>query len=368
MHISRRHFSHEFNSFLIEAQKKWLERTIHSLNSMCQELKLPLDPARPAKMVELIIESWDELSTLFKAVRPVKPIFGPKDFLNALQALQHPNKNGHDDPLFKSSLSNLPLPTKDLSALRQKYASLNLTCMQNGVDDQSSVGNFCNALRELHSLKVLQHRSSQHARVFLQNGCPLGFRSRIWALCLNINVTRSDRAYYSQLKQNVAETDLVVDQLIHKEMQLIVGNDEMYFVFCDYIYKVLLPFLRDPKVMEVFASYPGTVLKASRRKNIDSVIYPPSGVIPFHGFSMYVSPLCYLYDDPVQLYIVFRQMYMNYFHRLHIISDDPEGILSLCILFERILQDKEPELVMHLTCVGAPPYVLYALFKTFDTA
>ncbi|VDL99038.1 unnamed protein product [Schistocephalus solidus] len=116
-----------------------------------------------------------------------------------------------------------------------------------------------------------------------------------------------------------------------------------------------MPFLRDPKVMEVFASYPGTVLKASRRKNIDSVIYPPSGVIPFHGFSMYVSPLCYLYDDPVQLYIVFRQMYMNYFHRLHIISDDPEGILSLCILFERILQDKEPELVMHLTCVGAPP-------------
>uniref|UniRef100_A0A0X3NRI0 TBC1 domain family member 19 n=1 Tax=Schistocephalus solidus TaxID=70667 RepID=A0A0X3NRI0_SCHSO len=293
MHISRRHFSHEFNSFLIEAQKKWLERTIHSLNSMCQELKLPLDPARPAKMVELIIESWDELSTLFKAVRPVKPIFGPKDFLNALQALQHPNKNGHDDPLFKSSLSNLPLPTKDLSALRQKYASLNLTCMQNGVDDQSSVGNFCNALRELHSLKgfaykfnyflVLQHRSSQHARVFLQNGCPLGFRSRIWALCLNINVTRS----------------------------------------------VLLPFLRDPKVMEVFASYPGTVLKASRRKNIDSVIYPPSGVIPFHGFSMYVSPLCYLYDDPVQLYIVFRQMYMNYFHRLHIISDDPEASLGI---------------------------------------
>ncbi|KAL7065410.1 hypothetical protein AAHC03_05185 [Spirometra sp. Aus1] len=209
---------------------------------------------------------------------------------------------------------------------------------------------------ELSTLfKVLQHRSSQHARVFLQNGCPLGFRSKIWALCLNINVTRSDRAYYSQLKQNVAETDLVVDQLVHKEMQLIVGNDEMYFVFCDYIYKVLLPFLRDPKVMEVFASYPGTAFKASRRKNIDSVIYPPSGVIPFHGFSMYVAPLCYLYDDPVQLYIVFRQMYMNYFHRLHIISDDPEGILILCILFERILQDKEPELVMHLTCVGAPP-------------
>lgn len=43
---------------------------------------------------------------------------------------------------------------------------------------------------------------------------------------------------YDRLKRSVAQTSLIVDQLIHKEMQLIVGDDDMYFIFKDYIYKV----------------------------------------------------------------------------------------------------------------------------------
>lgn len=37
----------------------------------------------------------------------------------------------------------------------------------------------------------------------------------------------------------VSRNGLLVDQLIHKEMKLIVANDDVYFVFVDYIYKVL---------------------------------------------------------------------------------------------------------------------------------
>ena len=33
------------------------------------------------------------------------------------------------------------------------------------------------------------------------------------------------------------------------------------------------------------------------------VIYPPNGVIPFHGFAMFCAPFCYVYDDTVQLYL-----------------------------------------------------------------
>ncbi len=91
-------------------------------------------------------------------------------------------------------------------------------------------------------------------------------------------------------------------------MQLIVGNDDMYFVFADYIYKVsallsklpslfaklitwlpntqvLLPFLRDPEVIQLT----GVRYDLTAIANFDSldVIFPPSGVIPFHGFSMY---------------------------------------------------------------------------------
>ena len=54
------------------------------------------------------------------------------------------------------------------------------------------------------------------------------------------------------------------------------------------------------------------------------VIYPPryraplvacqptfSGVIPFHGFSMFCAPFSYVYEDPVQMYFTFRAMYLR---------------------------------------------------------
>lgn len=97
-----------------------------------------------------------------------------------------------------------------------------------------------------------------------------------------------------------------------------------------------------------------------------------TGVIPFHGFSMYgqyvfhslsfshyswktktgnirvvcvfcptVAPLCFLYNEPPKLYNVFKEMYIRYFFRLHSISSSPSvsylGFLlswdnSLCTL------------------------------------
>ena len=37
-----------------------------------------------------------------------------------------------------------------------------------------------------------------------------------------------------------------------------------------------------------------------------------SGVIPFHGFTMFCAPFCYVYDDPVQMYFTFKAMYLRY--------------------------------------------------------
>ncbi|KAL5110984.1 TBC1 domain family member 19 [Taenia crassiceps] len=119
--------------------------------------------------------------------------------------------------------------------------------------------------------------------------------------------------------------------------------------------EVLLPFLRDSYVLRCETKpFQGSIFGG-----LDQIPYPthipPSGVVPFLGFSMYVSPLCYLYDDPIELYIVFRELYVKYFYKLHTITDDEESILSLCITFERILLEKEPQLVLHLMSIGAPP-------------
>nr|XP_055027777.1 TBC1 domain family member 19-like [Misgurnus anguillicaudatus] len=81
----------------------------------------------------------------------------------------------------------------------------------------------------------------------------------------------------------------------------------------------------------------------------------PTGVIPFDGFSMYVAPLCFLYNEPSKLYSVFREMYIRYFFRLHSISSHPSGLVSLCLQFERLLQTQLPQLFYHLREIGAQP-------------
>ena len=37
-----------------------------------------------------------------------------------------------------------------------------------------------------------------------------------------------------------------------------------------------------------------------------------------------VAPLCYIYNEPVNLYYVFREMYMSHFFRLHTLSSHPQ--------------------------------------------
>ncbi|XP_054755376.2 TBC1 domain family member 19-like [Lytechinus pictus] len=86
-----------------------------------------------------------------------------------------------------------------------------------------------------------------------------------------------------------------------------------------------------------------------------AVVYPPNGVIPFHGFAMFVAPLCFVYDQPPDLYYVFREFYMRHLFRLHTISSHPQGILSLCILFESLLQTIQPQLFFHLKQINAQP-------------
>lgn len=86
-----------------------------------------------------------------------------------------------------------------------------------------------------------------------------------------------------------------------------------------------------------------------------TVAYPPSGVIPFHGFTMYATALCYVYDDPMALYYTFRAFYMRYWFRLHEVSSHEQGILSLCLLFDRLLQTHEPQLWVHFKKINIQP-------------
>ena len=108
--------------------------------------------------------------------------------------------------------------------------------------------------------------------------------------------------------------------------------------------KVLLLFSRDTSVQSCFSTSASgceparSFIKKKLGADECSVIYPPSGIIPFYGFSMLrkrsdfflwkweffllnlVAPMCCVFEDPIHLYFIFRQFYMKYFFNLHHIS------------------------------------------------
>ena len=109
----------------------------------------------------------------------------------------------------------------------------------------------------------------------------------------------------------------------------------------------MLCFSRDTGVLGKFLSSCSNPARATLRGKTsptpeNSVIYPPNGIIPFHGFAMYCAPFCYVYDDPIQLYFTFRAFYLQFSSKLHEVSSDPHGIVSLCALFENLVSSYQP--------------------------
>uniref|UniRef100_A0A8C3IYQ5 TBC1 domain family member 19 n=1 Tax=Chrysemys picta bellii TaxID=8478 RepID=A0A8C3IYQ5_CHRPI len=311
--------------YMRKAQGSWEKRILKSLNSMCTELSIPL-----ARKV--------------------------------LMNLRNPNYENGDQPSFRNHLGliQVPLKVKDIPELKDYFSELGLNTGQLGIDDSTQVPP---ELFENEHVRVgqtvLTEQDSAAAQQYVRQGCPTALRAELWALILNISNQPEDILYYEQLKSNVIQHDLLVDSLIYKDVKLTASNDDYYFVFEDYLYQVLLCFSRDTSVLEHFSYNSATPPKSYIRGKLGmeeyAVFYPPNGVIPFHGFSMYVAPLCFLYHEPSKLYQIFREMYVRFFFRLHSISSHPSGIVSLCLLFETLLQTHLPQLFYHLREIGAQP-------------
>ncbi|XP_036274881.1 TBC1 domain family member 19 isoform X3 [Pipistrellus kuhlii] len=311
--------------YMRKAQGSWEKRILKSLNSMCTELSIPLARKRPIGEQKELLNKWNEMGTDEPDLSHFRPVYAPKDFLE-----------------------------------KELFVELGLTTGQLGIDDSTQVPPelFENEHVRIGQ-KVLVEQDSAAAQQYVRQGSPTALRAELWALILNISSQPEDILYYEQLKTNVIQHDLLVDSLIYKDVKLTASNDDYYFVFEDYLYQVLLCFSRDTSVLSHFAynsaSPPRSYIRGKLGIEEYAVFYPPNGVIPFHGFSMYVAPLCFLYNEPSKLYQIFREMYVRFFFRLHSISSHPSGIVSLCLLFETLLQTYLPQLFYHLREIGAQP-------------
>uniref|UniRef100_A0A3P8ZWK3 Rab-GAP TBC domain-containing protein n=1 Tax=Esox lucius TaxID=8010 RepID=A0A3P8ZWK3_ESOLU len=336
------------------------------LNSMCTELGVPLARKRPAIEQKELTNKWNEMGTDEPDLSRFRPVYAPKDFLEVLISLRNPNHDSSEEASSKSywGLVQVPLQVRDIPQMREAYSELCLTSGQLGIDDLTHVPPgesllMCTDVLTSSVLPVLSEQDSAAAQQYSRQGCPTGLRADLWSLILNSTNSPEDVLHYNQLKAGVIHHDLLVDKLIYKDVKLTASNDDYYFVFEDYLYQVLLCFSRDTAVLDHFsynsATPPKSYIQGRVGEEEFAVVYPPNGVIPFHGFSMYVAPLCFLYNEPSKLYAVFREMYVRYFFRLHSISSSASGIVSLCLQFERLLQTHLPQLFYHLREIGAQP-------------
>uniref|UniRef100_A0A3Q3RGW1 TBC1 domain family, member 19 n=1 Tax=Mastacembelus armatus TaxID=205130 RepID=A0A3Q3RGW1_9TELE len=331
-----------------------------------EHLKEPLaymrKAQRPAVEQKELTNKWNEMGTDEPDLSRFRPVYAPKDFLEVLINLRNPNHDCSEDVSARShwGLIQVPLNVRDIPQLRRAYSELNLTTGQLGIDDHAHM--HPDLFENEHVLvgkKVVEEQDSAAAQQYSRQGCPTGLRADLWALILNATNQPQDVMHYEQLKAGVIQHDLLVDNLIYKDVKLTASNDDYYFVFEDFLYQVLLCFSRDTTVLEHFkynsATPPKSYIQGNMGNEDCAVVYPPNGVIPFHGFSMYVAPLCFLYNEPSKLYSAFREMYIRHFFRLHSISSSSSGIVSLCLQFEKLLQTHLPQLFYHLRQIGAQP-------------
>ncbi|XP_026326690.1 TBC1 domain family member 19 [Hyposmocoma kahamanoa] len=347
---------------LTKASAQWEKRIHKSLNSMCSDLETSLAKIRPQSEKEELAEKWNELSTYNLDLSKYRPVYAPKDFLEVLLTLSgYIPYTREDEP--KWEFAHLPLQVKTLDHLRKVF-----TEWANGEPLLGVNPNMPSTVTAFASLEVERIGLGERVATlgyapviqeFLKKGCPQCLRAKLWAQVLGADVKNHQVAYFNQLKKSVLEVDLMIDKLIFKDVQLTASNDDQYFVFEDLLYQVMLCFSRDCDVMHQLKGNIGnplTVTIKGKQPSPESVnVFPPSGIIPFHGFTMYATPFCYLYDDPVQLYYTFRAFYIRYWHRLHYISTHPQGIVSLCLLYERLLEANEPLLWIHFRNININP-------------
>jgi hypothetical protein len=90
------------------------------------------------------------------------------------------------------------------------------------------------------------------------------------------------------------------------------------WLICSPLYNICVRWLSCSlfQVAELFScgsSNPAkAVLRGKSSMSENLVIYPPNGIIPFHGLAMFCAPFCYVYTDPLQFYFTFRAMYLRY--------------------------------------------------------
>lgn len=151
--------------------------------------------------------------------------------------------------LPKWEYSHIALPVKNLMQLRVHFAEL--------LRNDMAISNWSTTCQ-----RVLQTRHAPLCQQTLKKGVTSAtLRGPLWSYvlgsqvedlviyllilnCLSLFIISSlfiqHLEHWEKLKISVLNTDLIVDKLVFKDVQLTATNDDQYFVFEDVLYQVAI--------------------------------------------------------------------------------------------------------------------------------
>ena len=137
---------------------------------------------------------------------------------------------------------------------------------------------------------------------------------------------------------------MVVDRILQIDSKH-CQQDDHYFVFEEVVRDVLLYWSRDDWIPTQLEKLQHSITPPSTD---DEEVCYQNYVAPIWGISLYVMPLCYLFADPGEVYLLFRQLYTRYFYKLHYPSNKKGSILYQSILFENLVKQHDMDLYYFL--------------------
>uniref|UniRef100_A0A8C9G1V1 TBC1 domain family member 19 n=1 Tax=Pavo cristatus TaxID=9049 RepID=A0A8C9G1V1_PAVCR len=289
-------------AYMRKAQGSWEKRILKSLNSMCTELSIPLAQKRPASEQKELLNKWNEMGTDEPDLSLFRPVYAPKDFLEVR---------------IHETTQQLNCIHYSFSYVRWKKCFLSLK----------------------ETRKQCMLFTSFQFLIIAKNGCNVPWPS-LYFLSFSPSIILSSNFI------------LILFFSLHPYSSLASFAKESAILCKSSNIQVLLCFSRDTSVLEHFAYSSATPPKSYIRGKLGieeyAVFYPPNGKNDTIASSS-VAPLCFLYHEPSKLYQIFREMYVVFRF------DSMSGIVSLCLLFETLLQTHLPQLFYHLREIGAQP-------------
>mmetsp|Transcript_28954 Transcript_28954/g.51761 ORF Transcript_28954/g.51761 Transcript_28954/m.51761 type:complete len:524 (+) Transcript_28954:94-1665(+) len=334
------------------AGRNWSELLRRRLCSLTAKQEQPFLRSREApwvwaKPVEVPAREEGDDSMIEERREEIDFIYDARDMLGAIQSIRSENMK-----LMGTEWGslNVHLYTPSLDALRAEYEDLGLEHKQIGIDDERPFYeerlNLCESRLSEDYIPELQKLA--------RRGIPPSLRGRVYSRILECSVGSKESEYFEFLLEQAMRWELSLDLLIEADTRQ-TCNEEQYFLFQENLEKMMFCFYRDSWVGDNLSSLPSIPLmgQAPDGKKIGKL--PPAGMLPCKSFSLLAAPFTYLSEQMEESYYIFRSFYCRYFCFVHSLTSDYNGIISLCRLFEDLLQTFESELVYNLDQIGISP-------------